>query len=288
MPWESIGSVGNGQMPSDRDWILLCNDIAITYLKFTCGSPPEGCQIETMWHAHDLGDYPTIGISFDFHPPWDYIQRCQMALERFDDAVAWSEIDPDSYVGEEQEEEDNLATSTAFNVDDEVNRYIDELSIPKKMPPVAVVIMGGLAAGKTTLRKHEFAKGYVLVDAADIFVNLCNDEILPFPGDLQQSMNLVGLSLAKRVVCERRNLVTEILGTEYESTKQLITALKRAGYCVNAAHVKCDIEEAVRRNADRSRGEISSVYSESFNRSWLIEACNEFAESDGESGLESK
>jgi hypothetical protein len=36
-------------------------------------------------------------------PPWEYINRCEIALAIFDEAVSWSEIDPE-LVREELEE----------------------------------------------------------------------------------------------------------------------------------------------------------------------------------------
>lgn len=50
--------------------------------------------------------------------------------------------------------------------------------------------MGGVAAGKTTFRKHRFSTGYVLVDAAEIFLNLSRGEYFPFPGHLEQEKRL--------------------------------------------------------------------------------------------------
>lgn len=92
MPWESIGSCGGGEIAQLR--------MAIIYLCDVCGDPPRGCEIDIMWHEHELGDYPTIGLSWEWDPevrtvpPWEYINRCEIALAIFDEAVSWSEIDP--------------------------------------------------------------------------------------------------------------------------------------------------------------------------------------------------
>jgi hypothetical protein len=71
--------------------------------------------------------------------------------------------------------------------------------------PVAVVLMGRVAAGKTTMRKQRFSTGYVLVDAADIFLSLSRGEVLPFPAPLQEPVGLIGRLVAKRALSERRN-----------------------------------------------------------------------------------
>ena len=99
MPWENVGSCGTGQLPNDKDWILLCYEQALSYLNFVMPQPPEGCELGIMWHEYELGDYPSIGLQWDFpldDPPWDYINKCENILKRFNDAIDWSEIDPDA------------------------------------------------------------------------------------------------------------------------------------------------------------------------------------------------
>ncbi len=109
MPWENIGSCGTGQFPNDRDWIVQCYELALSYLNFIMGTPPKGCELGIMWHEHELGDYPSVGLNWDFpqsEPPWKFINRCETLLERFDEAVSWSEIDPDA-IAEEYEKVGN-------------------------------------------------------------------------------------------------------------------------------------------------------------------------------------
>lgn len=108
MPWEHIGSCGNGQMPEDADWIDFCNGIGVRYIKQALGAPPEGCSIEVTMQDHDLGGYPVIGVHWDFpagDAPWDYINRAEELLERFNDAVDWSELYP--YPGCDEVENDD-------------------------------------------------------------------------------------------------------------------------------------------------------------------------------------
>ncbi len=67
MPWEDVGSCGSGQLPNDRDWIVHCYEMAISYLKFILGDSPEGCELGVMWHEHELGDYPSVVFIGTFH-----------------------------------------------------------------------------------------------------------------------------------------------------------------------------------------------------------------------------
>jgi len=70
-----------------------------------------------MWHEHDYGDYPSVGVRWDYpqsDPPWKYIRQCEIALSKFDDAIAWSDISPskiestleDAFWTESDEDED--------------------------------------------------------------------------------------------------------------------------------------------------------------------------------------
>ncbi|HSW62149.1 MAG TPA: hypothetical protein VLH56_02340 [Dissulfurispiraceae bacterium] len=92
MSWESIGSTSTGQMPHEREWIVLSLGIAKRYIAFVCGDPPTGSKLDIMWHDHDLGAYPSLGIWSEYDPPWDYINACECALQVFDAAVSWHEL----------------------------------------------------------------------------------------------------------------------------------------------------------------------------------------------------
>lgn len=98
MPWESIGDCGDGQLPHEREWIVFCLEMGIAYLRHICGAPSSGCEIGIMWHEHELSDYPSIGLLWEYPEQtdalWKYINQCETALAIFDDAIAWSEINP--------------------------------------------------------------------------------------------------------------------------------------------------------------------------------------------------
>ncbi len=113
MPWESIGDCGDGQVPKETDWLVFELQMGIMYLKQVCGGPPKGYELVLMWHTHDYGDYPTIGISWEDSTrdaPWEYIQKCEIALSEFDSAVNWDKIKPEivreRFAVEEREDDD--------------------------------------------------------------------------------------------------------------------------------------------------------------------------------------
>jgi len=179
-----------------------------------------------------------------------------------------TEDEPDSDCVQEEEE---------FELSSEVHRYFDPSSLPANGKPTAVILMGGIAAGKTTVRKQEYSKGYVLVDAAEIFTHLGKGEFSQFPGAWEEPMELLGQYLAKRAVSERRNLVTEIVGADIEPVEQLIHALRGEGYNVQIAAVTCDIAQAEQRHASRPPFDVSALDAEPFNISWLLAACTNSA-----------
>ena len=170
---------------------------------------------------------------------------------------------------------DNSGTNCkvfSFDLNAEVDRYFDESSIPKKGPPEMVVLLGGVASGKTTLRRERYSAGYVLVDAADIFISLSRGGYYDFPDAFLEPMDLMGRLIANRAISERRNIVTEIIGSDFDETTELIEAIRSAGYKIQAVGVTCDVEEAMKRNLSRGDDNISSYYAEPFQRQWLIDA----------------
>jgi type IV secretory pathway ATPase VirB11/archaellum biosynthesis ATPase len=62
--------------------------------------------------------------------------------------------------------------SIRFDPAAEIDRFFDDSSIATVEPHRAVIIAGGVASGKTTLRRAKYPTGYVVLDAAEIFLGL--------------------------------------------------------------------------------------------------------------------
>ena len=162
-----------------------------------------------------------------------------------------------------------------FNISDEIERLFLHASVAGN-PPKAVILMGGVSAGKTTLRKQQYSSGYVLIDAGEIFLSLSRGEFLPFPGPLELAMEAVGRGVTVRALSKRHNIVTEIIGGNQQLLDQLITSLQNLGYRVQIAQLTCSSEEAVKRNLTRRLEEsISAHYSEPFHSRWISETSAE-------------
>ena len=160
--------------------------------------------------------------------------------------------------------------SSLFDIIAEIDRFFSPSSIntgPNR--PQCVILAGGTGAGKTRLRRERYAMGYVVLDAADIFVNLCRRPYLDFPGPLEEPMELVGHGVARRLFKERRHFVTEIIGASCEPTKQLIDTVKSAGYHCELVDLTCDVQVAWERNVNRSENNISAYYAEKYHYRWV-------------------
>src|SRR5690606_23219043 len=54
--------------------------------------PASCCEFDVMWHDHDLGSYPSLGIWSESSDPGAYFAKAEAALICFDDAVDWPTI----------------------------------------------------------------------------------------------------------------------------------------------------------------------------------------------------
>jgi hypothetical protein len=159
---------------------------------------------------------------------------------------------------------------TQFDPIAEIDRHFDDSSLPTSQSPQAIIIAGGVAAGKTTLRRAQYSTGYAVLDAAEIFLSLCQGQGMDFPGPLEEPMDCIGNGVAQRIFKERRNFVTEIIGADLDRVKELITAIKDAGYETHFAGVTCTPAAAIERNANRSDDNISAYYTEEYHQRWIL------------------
>lgn len=116
MPWEHVGECGSGTLPGDAEWIDFGHDMAVRYLTMALGDPPAGCELGVMWHDHDLGSYPSVGVFWDCpadDAPWEYVNRAEELLDRFNDAVDWGSLYPLPSYEDESEEEDPPSSDEA-------------------------------------------------------------------------------------------------------------------------------------------------------------------------------
>lgn len=106
--WVSIGEYEGHELGDSSAWIAYCNEFAMSYIKTVLGEPPYKSELAIRWNEHEMGSYPTLGVSFTDtmeEPPWDYISKAENLLTVFNDAIAWSEL-RDAMVDAQHSDED--------------------------------------------------------------------------------------------------------------------------------------------------------------------------------------
>lgn len=108
MPVEIIGEFGTPG--AQLEWLQAQGTLAIRHLHTICGAPPTEMELEIVWEEHDLGEYPTIALTWEDGmrgAPWPYISRCQTALAAYEDGEEpphWSA--PCDFDGDSEEDTD--------------------------------------------------------------------------------------------------------------------------------------------------------------------------------------
>lgn len=145
-----------------------------------------------------------------------------------------------------------------------------------KEKPQFILIMGGVCSGKTTFRKEKYSDGYIIIDAGEIFIELSKGEYFDFPSHLEDEMNKIGLAKCRNVINKRENIVTEIIGTEYEAVQEILDLMHKVGFETKIEYLECSMDEAWKRNVNRSADDISAHYCEPYHVKWLKQAVSEF------------
>jgi hypothetical protein len=164
------------------------------------------------------------------------------------------------------------ADSMTFNIAQEVERFFDDSSLAHGTQPVFKIFMGAGHTGKTTLRCAQCPEGYVVVDAAEVFLNRARGGVYDFPSFLAEPMNVVGGIVARYAVLERRHIATEFLTGSEDSIKGLLDAVTSLGYRIDVQMLTCDPEEAERRNQARGVDCISAYCAQEHQWDWLVAA----------------
>ncbi len=159
-----------------------------------------------------------------------------------------------------------------IDVSVEIKKFFEDSSALVNDTPEFVLICGGVCTGKTTIRKQQYSNGYVLIDAAEIFLNLSNGEYYDFGTTFEEPLEIIGMRIARQAIKERRNIVTEIIGAQQEKIYSIAEAMKSIGYKINLVYTECDLEVSLKRNVERGNDNISAYYTESYHQRWILEA----------------
>jgi hypothetical protein len=92
MPWECIGDVDAESSNGGDEWITFARHMALKYIEVACGKPPDECMLAIMDNDHDLGSYSSIGVSYDYSYPQDYLSKAEETLDVFNSSVDWYKL----------------------------------------------------------------------------------------------------------------------------------------------------------------------------------------------------
>lgn len=147
--------------------------------------------------------------------------------------------------------------------------------------PRFVLFMGTIGSGKTTIRRQKYTNGYVHIDASEIFAQLTGGKYYDFPGEFQEKLELLGSTMAKKAVNEKKNIVMEIIGDSFDMGVSIAKGLKSIGYIVEVNTITCDREEGWKRHKKACETDInyvSAFYTQKFHQKWILDAVKEFRE----------
>lgn len=134
--------------------------------------------------------------------------------------------------------------------------------------PHLVLITGCVGAGKTTMRRQQYAKGYVNIDAAEIFAMFTGGKYYDFPGIFENEMNRVGIMVARQAVYERRNIVMEIIGSD-GIMESIIKGVSSIGYFTDISCISCPLDECLKSHKHACETDVnyvSAYYTQSFHQ----------------------
>lgn len=156
-------------------------------------------------------------------------------------------------------------------------KKIEDEFLQKSEPqtePLFVVLGGPVGVGKTTLRREQYAKGYVNIDSEDVAKSI--EGFLSGPDELAEYLDVMGSELVARAITERRNIVIEVQLDSAEPIGSIISGMKKAGYKTQLMVVKNDVETSWKNNINRDKDSLSSVHTQGLTMAWFVRYLNDF------------
>jgi len=166
----------------------------------------------------------------------------------------------------------------SIDLEKELRKYFDDSSISRDGQPNFALFMGGVGAGKTTVRHQKYGKDYVHLDAAEIFANFAQGKTYEFPTAFEEPLELMGSLIAKQAIEQKRNITMEVIGNSLEDTRALIDAMKSVGYKVHLANIECDPVESYKRHINAVQTDtdyVSAFHTQRFHYKWIMDAVKE-------------
>lgn len=131
-------------------------------------------------------------------------------------------------------------------------------------PPVFAVFMGGVGAGKTTLRRRECAEGFVHFEPGEIGRALTRALGADHPR-LEDCLQAACHLLLDECLAARHSLAIEVVGSDRDRLLEIVGGMKALGYSPEAFAVECAPDEAYARHVRAVRDDedyVSCFYTE--------------------------
>ena len=113
-------------------------------------------------------------------------------------------------------------------------------------PPKFVVLMGGIASGKTTTRREKYAVGYVNFDFGEIHLAF-EKAIGRNNPKLAEYTTFASDMILRESIDSKKNIVIEIIGDNYNLIIPVIDKMKEIGYKPEIVGLISDIVESKKR-----------------------------------------
>lgn len=131
-------------------------------------------------------------------------------------------------------------------------------------PPKFVVFMGGIGSGKTTMRRRQFASGYVHFDFGEFYT-----AIKKVMGEDNPKLTAFTALASEMILQEsiegKKNIVIEVIGEALCPITPVIDKMKEIGYAVSLNAITCDPAEAYERHmkaVDEDKDYISAYFTQ--------------------------
>jgi hypothetical protein len=131
-------------------------------------------------------------------------------------------------------------------------------------PPKLVILMGGVGAGKTTIRRQKYSNGFVHFDFGEYFVIFSKkfgENNPKLTGYTAIACDLI----LKECLSQKKNIVIEIIGDKKDSFNPIIDGMVKAGYSISIEFIECDPIESYKRHlkaVDEDKDYFSAFYTQ--------------------------
>lgn len=145
----------------------------------------------------------------------------------------------------------------------------------RSQPPKAVIVSGPIGSGKTRYIRANYSRGYIYLDAGELFRIYEQGLHLEFPGPLFEELSATGYEVAQYIFNERLDLVVEFVGTDINCMQRVLDAFIALGYVIEYEFIYQDLGTAIEWNFSRGSENISAYHCEIFHEVWITEAAKE-------------